>query len=155
MIAILAVVAGSMDSDQKRARSSEQLLQPISVGTLARLLDESDQTYLQEVLSRQDFLLARRKRIAAAIEYTQRIRANAAVLLRAGEFACKSEDPAVARNGETVVDVAMKLRVQTFLALCRFRLALIVPSMSIQDSRLIPAYSRLQILAGELHPVAG
>ena len=151
----LAVLLWVLRSAAATARTvstaaSKQILQPVSVTALSRVLDDSDEAYWRGALTRSDLRAARRMRIDAAMEYISRIRCNAVVLLELGQSARRSSDPAVARRGEDVVEVALQLRLHSFLALYRLRLAMIFPSLAINRTRILPDYTRLQALADGL-----
>ena len=126
-------------------------LQALSSDAFARLLDESDEFYIRQNLPAGTYRLVRRKRIRAAMDYTSRAWSNAAVLLSLGERARKSPDSATALQGERLVELAIRLRLVSFTALCRFRLALVFPSLPLRGDFVVASYNELCRQAAAVH----
>ena len=107
------------------------------------LVDPDEENYLRERLPRGEFRALQRERLRAALDYVQCVAANAAVLLRVGEAARRSEDPRVAATGQELVDTALDLRIYALLAQGKLYAGILIPGLRISPARIADSYEHL------------
>jgi hypothetical protein len=131
-----------------RGPDSASTLKPIDMEAFRNLVDPEDEAYLRSALSPAVFRRLRRQRLRAISAYVACIASNAAFLLRRGELARHSNDPAVATAGQELAAGALRLRLNAFLVLLRLRTEIWIPGPAIV--RIVSAYEQLGTLGGHL-----
>ena len=116
---------------------------PVDIAAFRNLIDPSEEDYLRENLSKPDFRSIRRERLYAAIEYLRCVSANAAVLLRLGEAARKSEDPEVAKAAQELVNSALVLRLNVLAAEAKLYANIVVPGLRLSPGTIAASYENL------------
>lgn len=119
-------------------------IQPVDLEAFRNLADPSEETWLRSQLSPHDYATVRRERLAAAIDYLSRTSRNAAVLVRLGQAAATSADPALAAAGRDLVTTAMRTRWYTMQAGLRLRAASLVPLAPASLSLVFDQYQVLR-----------
>ncbi len=128
----------------------EGMTQPLDLLAFRNLTDPAEEKYLRGHLSTRDFRQVQRQRLWAAIAYLDCVAANAAVLLRLGEAARRSQDPQIAAAGLVLVNNALRLRLYTVSAQARFYLAILVPGVRVSPAGVSDLYEQLTGIASTL-----
>ena len=151
LVGFLALVAvlWYLLAEREFTRAPEDLV-VLDGEAFARVLDDSDEPLIKQMLAPRIYRVARRKRIKAALAYTRRARANAAVLIGIGERLRKSALQVEAIEGERLIRVAAQLRTATAAGLWRFYLALVFPSLPLRHQSIIPSWNELHGLDAEV-----
>lgn len=123
---------------------------PVNLAAFRNLVDPSETAYLREHLGAAQFRKIQRERLRAAASYVGYVAENAAVLLRLGEAARRSEDPQVARAGEELVNTALQVRLYALLATAKIRTGILIPGLSMTPTPLSDGYERLSGMVGRL-----
>lgn len=118
-------------------------IHPVDVRAFRNLIDPAEEEYLRRNLSRSDFCAVHRERLRAAIAYIACASHNAAVLMRVGEAARLSAEPAIVEAGEKLVDSALRLRLFALQATAKLYLGILLPGIRISASSLADNYERM------------
>jgi hypothetical protein len=118
-------------------------LRPVDIEAFRNLIDIHEEQYLRANLPGGEFRRVQRERVLAAIGYISCAAQNAAILVRIGDAARRSPDPATAAAGEKLVDTAIRLRLSAFHAMAKLYLALILPLPRISPVRLVESYEQM------------
>ena len=114
------------------------------------LLDTSQEQFLKQRLSPDDYRRIRRARLLATLEYVKRLAHNAHVLMRLGEAARSSSEPEVAQAAQTLVNNALRMRLLAMSAIVKLYGELWVPQISTQLEPVADRYRQLTEAAGLL-----
>ena len=125
-------------------------LQPVDIEAFRNLIDPDEEVFLRANLSPAEFRAIHRERLRAAVDYISCAAQNAAILLRLGEAARRSEDATVAEAGEKLVDSAIRLRLYAFQAMGRLYLGIILPGARISPVGIAESYERMTRLVAVL-----
>ena len=125
-------------------------IRSVDLVAFRNLVDPDEESYLREHLPRGEFRAIQRERLRAALDYVQCVAANAAVLLRVGEAARRSQDPQIATTGQDLVDTALQLRVYALLAQGRLYVGILIPGLRISPVRISDSYEHLAGALGRL-----
>lgn len=117
--------------------------QPVDLAAFRNLIDDSEEEYLRVRLPRREFRRLQRERMRATLEYVQRVALNAAILLRLGESARTSPDPAVAQAAQELANRALRLRLHALLAEAKLRAGLLLPGARLSSAAVLDRYQRL------------
>lgn len=121
-----------------------QRIQPVDLEAFRNLTDPAEETWLRSQLSPNDYAAVRRERLAAAIDYLARTNGNAAVLIRLGQAAEHTADPALVAAGRELVATAMRTRWYTVQAMVRLKAAAVVPLAPGSIASLAEQYQALR-----------
>jgi hypothetical protein len=102
-------------------------LRPMDVEAFRNLIDEREQDFLRERLTRGEFRSVNRERMLAAVEYVWCATQNAGILIRLAEAAKQDKDPATAAAAEKLLGSAVRLRLYAFRVIPRLYLAVLLP----------------------------
>jgi hypothetical protein len=116
---------------------------PIDVSAFRNLTDSAEEDYLRRNLEPTAFRAIQRQRLSAAAEYVRCATHNAAILLRLGEAAQQDGDERVADAGRQLVNLALRVRVYGFLALCELRVRVLFPDLRVSPLFVMDRYERL------------
>jgi hypothetical protein len=158
MLVAVVLLAVRLRRDDGSVRSVADLLahsKPVDLQSFHNLVDEKEEAFLRSELSAADFRRLQRKRMLAALEYVRCTSHNSKVLLKFGQAARGSSDPAISKAALELVQSALNLRVYSLLALCAFSIRIVVPAMPIRCSRLMQSYNRMRDCAGGLVRIEG
>ncbi len=141
-----------------RRRSSElaetgQLairLQPVDVDAFRNLVDPSEEQFLRAHLPPDVFRRIQRERLRAAIAYVSCAARNAHILVRVGEAARFSSDPAIAAAGEKLVNSAIQLRLYALRTVAKLYAGILLPGAQFSGAGVAENYERLTGLARSL-----
>jgi hypothetical protein len=125
-------------------------LRPVDVEAFRNLVDPDEEEFLRTSLPPTEFRAIHRERLHAAVDYISCAAQNAAVLLRLGEAARQSPDPAIAEAGETLVDSAIRLRLYAFHAMGRIYLGILLPGVRLSPVSIAESYERMTGLVIQL-----
>lgn len=125
-------------------------LRPVDLIAFRNLMDPEEEAYLRQNLSPGQFKLIQRERLRAAFDYVHVVAQNAAMLIRLGELARRSEDALVAQAGQELLDNALRLRVTTLLVQARIFARIAVPRAHIPYSGITDSYENLTGIASRL-----
>ncbi len=137
----------------KGAGDVAHAIQPLDVEAFRNLCDPDDDDFLYTQLPPADFRRVRRARLRATAGYIRTAGRNAAVLVRLGQSAITSSDPQIAAAALQLVNQALLLRRNTFLALLRIYVALAWPLSRPATDSVLEGYHRLSgsaMLLGKL-----
>ncbi len=115
----------------------------VDLAAFRNLTSAGEQAYLQAQLSPRDFRRIQRLRALAALDYVDRAKHNAAVLIRVGEMAQAGADPEIARAAQELVNSAIRLRLYAFIVECRLYLEAIRPGSTASAARFVNSYEDL------------
>jgi hypothetical protein len=102
-------------------------LRSVDVDAFRNIIDEREEQFLRERLPPREFRRIQRRRNLAAVEYIWCAAQNAAILIRLGESARQSSDPAIAGAAEKLVGNALRLRLYAFQAVPRLYVSALFP----------------------------
>lgn len=133
-------------------------LRYVDIAAFRNLIDPAEEDFLRSRLPPSEFRKIQRERLRAAVEYISCSAQNAAILLRMGEAACHSPDPATVEAAEKVVDQAIRLRLYAFQAIPRLYVGIIFPGWRASSLRVVETYeqvTRQVVRLGLQYPVGG
>jgi hypothetical protein len=90
---------------------------PLDCDAFRNLADPADEDFLRSTLNGSDYRRIQRKRTGAMLDYLARAAQNASILLRIGEVARTSPDPAVAAAGRRLATAALEVRIRALTAM--------------------------------------
>jgi len=128
-------------------------IQPLDVEAFRNLADAAEEAYLRRRLPTSEFHRVRRLRLRALAAYVRTAGRNAAVLVRVGQIALASSDPATAQAAEQLVNQALLLRRNAALVLVRIYVAMALPHANLAGGSVLEGYnqlSRAAMLLGRL-----
>jgi hypothetical protein len=132
-------VTGHRRSNANLDALSVQLLS-VNVDAFRNLIDEGEEQYLREHLSRQEFRGVHRERMLAAIEYVWGAARNARILIRLAEAARRELDPSVAIAAENLLNSALRLRLYSLQVLPRLYLSSLLPFVKLASESIADRY---------------
>jgi hypothetical protein len=150
-LACLLVLAKGRAGSITNSEDLTKQLRAVDVEAFRNLTDPDEEQYLRANLPGAKFRKVHRERLLAAIEYVSGAAQNAVILMRLGDAARHSADPAMADAGEKLVDTAIRLRLYAFHAMAKLYLALILPGPRVSPARIAESYeqmTRLVVLLG-------
>ena len=118
-------------------------LGPIDVTAFRNLIDPREEDYLRERLSPSEFRRIHRERMLAAADYVRGAARNAGILIRLGEAARHSSDPAVTVAGERLRENALHLRLFALQILPRLYLSVVVTTLRPTPTGVMDRYENL------------
>ncbi len=134
----------------RRGRTSARVLEnpagyirSVDIEAFRNLIDPEEENFLRRRLPPAEFRRIQRERLRAAVEYISCAAQNAAILLRLGEAARSSPDPATAEAAEKLVDHAIRLRLHAFQAIPRLYIGIIFPGWRPSSLRVVESYEQL------------
>jgi len=133
----------------------ERHIRSVNVDAFRNLIDPDEAEYLRKWLAPADFRRLQRERLRCAIEYISTAAQNAAILMRIGEAARRSPDPATAAAAAKLIDNAIRLRIYSLQAMPRLYLAMILPGARMSPVRVLDTYEQMTrqvILLGLKYP---
>jgi len=154
-LAIVLVIAGALSlvfilsvavarGLQLRSRANlSPRIQPINIEAFRNLANPAEDRYLRRHLPPRSFHAVRRARLRAMIAYIEAVAGNAAVLIRMGQAAAASADPATALAARQVVNDALLFRRNAVYAMAWMYLALAWPDFGLDGERVIVRYERM------------
>lgn len=158
-LVLLVALAKGHASSPKLLENPAEHIRSVDVEAFRNLMDPDEKEFLRARLRPAEFRKIQRERLRAATDYVSCAAANAAVLLRLGEAARRSPDPATVEAAEKLVDNAIRLRFYAFHALARLYLGMILPGTRVSPVRIAESYeqmTRLVVLLGCLqYPTRG
>src|SRR5271156_1715688 len=102
-------------------------IRSVDIDAFRNLIDPEEEDFLRRRLPPAEFRKIQRERLRAAVEYVSCAAQNAVILLRLGEAARGSPDPATAEAAEKLVDHAIRLRLYAFQAIPRLYIGIVFP----------------------------
>jgi hypothetical protein len=134
-------------------------LQPVDVEAFRNLIDPDEEEFLRASLPSAEFRRIQRERMRAAIDYVSCAAQNAGILLRMGEVARGSSNPATVEAAEKLVDNAIRLRLYAFHAMARLYVGMVLPGARISPVSVAERYEQMTrqvVMLGRLQsPVRG
>src|SRR5215470_15517703 len=143
LILVLVLLKGQQSSDEIQLDALTAQLTPIDVRAFRNLVNENEREYLRLNLSSSDFRSVQRKRMKAASEYVLCAAHNAGVLIRLGEAAKHSTDPALAQAAARLQQSAAQFRLHAVGVMPRLYVSMLVPSISWSSGGLPDVCDRL------------
>jgi len=142
-LASLFFFARGRSASVKALSDLKEKTRPVDVAAFRNLIDPSEEDYLRANLSRGDFRSIRRERLLAAIEYLRCVSANAAVLVRLGEAARRSENPEIAKAAQDLVNSALILRLNVLAAEAKLYANILIPGLRLSPGTIASSYEKL------------
>jgi hypothetical protein len=136
-----------------RGPSFSPRLQPVDLEAFRNLADPAEDEYLRRRLPAAEFRQVQRQRLRAMKVYVQTAGRNATVLIRIGELAQTSTDTHTAEAARQLVDHALLLRRNAFVATCKIYFSMPWPSSGASVVPVVDGYARLNgsaMLVGRL-----
>jgi hypothetical protein len=158
LVAVVAVIAilflyWNFRRERILVRNLEDLAgqtQPVDFAAFSNLLDASQEQFLKQRLSANDYRQLRRARLLATLEYVKRLAHNAQVLMRLGEAARNSSEPEVAKAAQVLVNNALRMRLLAMSVTFKLYGELLVPQFSAELAPVADRYRQLTEAAGLL-----
>lgn len=150
-LAALLMLARGWSSATANLDDLPDQMRSVDVEAFRNLVDPGEEQYLRANLPGDEFRKIQRQRVLAAIEYVSCAARNGSILMRVGDAARRSPDPAMAEAGEKLVDTAIRLRLYAFQATAVLYLGLILPGVRISPAGIADSYeqmTRLVVLLG-------
>jgi hypothetical protein len=142
LLYIVALAKGRA-SAAKVLDNPSQHIRSVDVEAFRNLIDPGEEEFLRARLAPAEFRKIQRERLRAAADYVSCAAHNAAILLRLGEAARRSPDPATAEAAEKLVNNALRLRLYAFQTVPRLYLAMILPGARITPVRVAEGYEQI------------
>ena len=133
-------------------------IRSVDIQAFRNLIDPAEEEFLRRNLLPAEFRKIRRERLLAAVEYISGAAQNAAILLRVGEAARSSPEPAVAEEAQKLMDSAIRLRLYAFQTISRLYLGIIFPAWTISSQPVAESYeqvTRQVVRLGLQYPLQG
>jgi len=150
LIAFALLAVGVLIRAVRRRRSSvpelpalDSYTQPVDLAAFRNLIDPGEEDYLRQSLPAVQFRSVQRERLHAALEYVRRTAYNGALLLRVGEAASHDTNPEVAAAGRTLMNDALRLRMNAMLAMIVLYARIAMPGARISIGRVTDVYETL------------
>lgn len=156
LLFVMRVAKGHI-SDNQLQNPSEQL-RSVDLDAFRNLIDPQEEEYLRTHLRPAEFRKVQRERLRAAIEYISCAAHNAGVLLRLGEAASHSPEPATVAAAESLRDNAVRLRLYALQATGRLYLAMLFPGAPAYPARVAESYEQMTrqvVMLGLKYPTQG
>jgi hypothetical protein len=141
-LAILLGIAITQ-SLQAKGNAGTAAIRPIDIEAFRNLIDPTEESYLRRRLPPAKFRVVRRQRLRAMAAYVHIAGSNAAALVRVAETALASGDPQIAGAARQLVNDALLLRRNAFVAQTRIYLALAWPNSGFAAARVVERYQQL------------
>jgi len=125
--------------------SAEAAIAPVDIEAFRNLIDPQQDRFLREHLNAGDFRRLQRARYRAVAEYLAHVAANAGVLLRLGEAARASHDPAVEAQGAELAAAAASLRLYSVMALAQAYAGVLFPGFGVSVGSVADSYDRVTV----------
>jgi hypothetical protein len=130
-------------SAEKLLDNPSQHMRSVDIEAFRNLIDPEEEDFLRKNLTPSEFRTVQRERLLAAVEYVAGAAHNAAILVRLGEAARHSTDPATAQAAEKLVDNALRLRLYAFQVIARLYVGTIIPGVRISPVRIAERYEQM------------
>lgn len=123
--------------------SAGEVLLAVDLEAFRNLIDPLQDSFLRRELSRRDYRRVQRARVLAIAAYLRKVAHNASVMLRLGEAARDSHDPALSVMGAEMASTAISVRLNCLLALAQAYAGVLFPGLSISMGSVADRYDRL------------
>lgn len=147
LIFLIRMASGHGGQHKMALEDPTSQIQVVDVNAFRNLVDPAEEQYLRDNLTKGDFTRIQRERLRAAIEYAACASRNAAFLLRVGDAARSSSDPALADAGEKLVANALHLRLYAAHAIARLYLGILFPGTRISLVSIAERYDNVVRMA--------
>jgi hypothetical protein len=138
-IALVYVVRGQVSTSTSLTRLHECTTH-VDLDAFRNLLDSENEDFFRAWLDADQFRLLQKQRDQVALVYLRSIATNAAVVLQLSEPLRFSPNEATRLAAERVVAVALRLRVNSLLAMARLQFFLSFPIWRNRSTRLVMDY---------------
>jgi hypothetical protein len=136
---LIHVVRGQISSATSLSRLHECTTH-VDLEAFRNLLDSENDNFFRARLDANQFRLLQKQRDRVALAYLRLIAANAAVVLQLSEPLRSSSNEATRLAAERVVGVALRLRINSLLAMVRLRFFLLFSVQRLHATRLVMDY---------------
>ncbi len=120
-LAAIGLVIWALRSSASHTGSLEELesrIHQVDLAAFLNLTDPAEVLFLSKNLSPSAFRSVQRRRIFAAFHYLGALSANAAILMRMGDLASRSDNAEVAESGRELSSTALRTRLLVLRAYC-------------------------------------
>lgn len=138
-------------------KNPSNYIHSVDLQAFRNLVDPTEEDYLRSHLSANDFRQIQRERLRAAVDYISCVRDNAGILVRVGEAARKSTDPAIAAAGAKLVDDAIRFRMYAFVAVPKLYMGMLLPGRTSMSGSLADTYEEMTgrlVSLGQYYPAS-
>ncbi len=118
-------------------------IQPIDIEAFRNLMDPAEREYLRSRLPGGEFREVQRRRLVAMAAYVWTARQNAKTLIDISEGALSATDPRTAEAARQLIDNAIWLRRNAFIASCRIWAMWLWPDSGQAAVAILHGYERL------------
>ena len=116
----------------------------VHLPALLNLIDRDEETYLRENLSRGDFKMIQRKRLAVTWEYLSRVGANARLMVQAGQAIQHSSHGEQSLEARALVADSMRLRTAVLQAKLSIAARFVFPGIDSPIASALEPYSAIR-----------
>jgi hypothetical protein len=139
LAALAVVVRGRISSATTLSRMHECTMH-VDLNAFRNLIDPENEKFFRQWLDADQFRLFQKQLDRVALAYLRLMASNAAVVLHVSEPLRSSSDAATRVAAERVVGVALRLRINSLLAITRLRFFLIFPIPRSHPTRFVMDY---------------
>lgn len=125
------------------SRGVANRIQPLDVEAFRNLIDPAEREYLRRRLQPAEFREVQRKRLRATLAYVQVASQNASALVKMAETALNASDPHTSEAARQLIDNAILLRRNAFVAQVRIRAAIAWPDSNTAAAPILTKYLQL------------
>ena len=125
-------------------------LRPVDLDAFRNLVDPDEDQFLQNNLSPANFRVIKRERMRAALDYISVASRNAAILLRMGEMAARSDNTDIVLASRRLMYNAYRLRLYAPFVMAVLLLRVALPNTRFSAGRLLEHYQSLSGAASEV-----
>ena len=124
-------------------KNPSNYIRSVDLQAFRNLVDPAEEEFLRTHLPASDFREIQRERLRATIDYISCVRDNAGILVRVGEAARKSNDPAIAAAGAKLVDDAIRFRMYAFVAVPKLYVGMLLPGRTSMSGSMADTYEQM------------
>jgi len=138
------------------ARTPRQLdelskqIKPVDLEAFRNLTEPAEEEFLRAALPVSQFRVIQRNRLRASLDYLAGVSHNAGILLQLGQIAQRSPDERIAEAGRRLSDDALRMRLNSLMAICKLTARYAFPATGLQAGRVIDRYEQLTSAAVRL-----
>jgi hypothetical protein len=121
----------------------EGLTRPVDLAAFRNLVNPAEEEYLRVRLRGNPFRTIQRQRSRAALDYVNRAKHNAAILLRLAESARHDQNPEVVAAARELVTSALRLRLNALLVTGILYVRIAMPEAHISMGHVTELYENL------------
>ena len=145
VLILLGIAVRRRNLQIRDLRSAEHAIVAVDLEAFRNLIDVQQDRFIREHLPPREFRRVQRARYLAAAEYLRNVIANTSVMIRLGELAHASHEPAVEMQGTELAAAAAAARLYCLLSLFQAYVGVLFPAGAMSFGRAIESYDRLTV----------